>query len=211
MRRATVLGESRLGKVRSLWNRLGGVSNLGLAVWVVYGILYALGHWTAAVVAGLGIMLAILAREISAADVKVVDLTSLGFFVLALIMLSILGDQVFDRYHIILVWGVFAVVTWATVLVDFPFTHQFVREGAQQEVRSDPLFHRVHLRLTAIWGLIFTLDTALAVVALGGSYVRVLSEIIPDASMIFGFAFSHFYLARYRSRFGASTEHPSTS
>jgi hypothetical protein len=84
MRRATGSGELRLGKVRSLWNRLGGVSNLGFAVWVVYGILYALGHWTAAVVAGLAIMMALVARETRAADVKVVDLTSLGFFVLAL-------------------------------------------------------------------------------------------------------------------------------
>jgi len=193
----------RLGKVRSLWNRLGGVSNLGFAVWVVYGILYALRHWTAAVVAGLAIMLAIVAREIRAADVKVVDLTSLGFFVLALIMLSTLGAQVFNRYHIILVWGVFAVVTWATILIDFPFTHQLVRESAQQEVLSEPRFHRFHLRLTAVWGFIFTLDTALAVVALGGSYVRTLSEIIPDASMIFGFVFSHFYLAHHRSKFGA--------
>jgi hypothetical protein len=51
-------------------------------------------------------------------------------------------------------------------------------------------------------GVIFTLDTTLAVVALGGSYVRMLSVIIPGASMIFGFAFSRIHLARYRSRFG---------
>jgi hypothetical protein len=76
---------------------------------------------------------------------------------------------------------------------------------------SEPRFHRVHLRLTTVWGIIFTLDMALAVVALGGSYVRMLSEIIPDASMIFGFVFSRIYLARHRSRFGASAEHPSTS
>jgi hypothetical protein len=202
MRRATVLGELRLGKVRSLWNRLGGVSNLGFTVWVVYGILYALGHWTAAAVAGLAIMLAIVARETRTANVKVVDLTSLGFFVLALIMLSTLGEQVFNRYHIILVWGVFAVVTWATILIDFPFTLQLVRESTQQEVWSEP-FHRVHLRVTTVWGVIFALDTALAVVALGGSHVRLLSEIIPGASMIFGFVFSRIYLARYRSRFGA--------
>ena len=61
------------------------------------------------------------------------------------------------------------------------------------------------------WGIIFTLDTVLAVVALGGSYVRMLSVIIPGASMIFGFAFSRIYLARYRSRFGTSAGHPSTS
>ena len=79
------------------------MSNLGFAVWVVYGILYALGHWTAAVVAGLAIMLAIVARETLTANVKIIDLTSLGFFVLALIMLLTVGDQVFNRYHIILV------------------------------------------------------------------------------------------------------------
>jgi hypothetical protein len=202
--------ELRLGKVRSLWNRLGGVSNLGFAVWVVYGILYALGHWTAAVVAGLAIMLAIVARETLTANAKVVDLTSLGFFVLALIILSVLGDQVFNRYHIVLVWGVFAVATLATILIDFPFTVQLVWESAQREVWSEP-FHRVHLRITTILGIIFALDTILAVVALGGSHVMMLSEIIPGASMIFGFAFSRIYLARYRSRFGESAGHSSMS
>ena len=45
-------------------------------------------------------------------------------------------------------------------------------------------------------GVIFTLDTALAIVALGGSYVRMLSVIVPGASMIFGFLFSRNYLGR---------------
>ncbi len=211
MRRATGSGELRLGKVRSLWNRLGVASNLGFAVWVVYGILYALGHWTAAAVAGIAIMLAIVARESRTGDVQIIDLTSLGFFVLCLIMLSTLGDQVFNRYHIVLVWGVFAVVTWATILIGFPFTLQLARKSAGREVWSKPLFHRVHVRLTTVWGIIFTLDTTLAVVALGGSYVRMLSVIIPGATMISGFVFSRIYLARYRSRFGASAGHPSTS
>ena len=189
-----------MGKLRSLWNQVGAASNLGLAVWVVYGILYALGHWTAAAVAGLAMMLAIVAREKRVANVKTIDLTSLGFFVLALIMLLTVGDQVFNRYHIILVWGVFAVVTWATILVGFPFTLQLARESARREVWREPLFRRVHLRLTTVWGVIFTLDTTLAIVALGGSYVRMLSVIIPGTSMIFGFAFSRIYLARYQSR-----------
>jgi hypothetical protein len=201
-----------LGKLRSLWNQIGAASNLGLAVWVVYGILYALGHWTAAAVAGLAMMLAIVAREKRTANVKTIDLTSLGFFVLALIMLLTVGDQVFNRYHIILVWGVFAVVTWATILVGFPFTLQLARESARREVWREPLFRRVHLRLTTVWGVIFTLDTTLAIVALGGSYVRMLSVIIPGASMIFGFAFSRIYLARYQSRFGPQAgQRPATT
>jgi hypothetical protein len=201
-----------LGKVRRLWNQLGATSNLGFGVWVVYGILYGLGYWTAAAVAGLATMLAIVARENRTANVKIIDLTSLGFFVLALIMMSTLGGQAFNRYHIILVWGVFAVVTWATILLGFPFTLQLARERTRREVWSEPLFRRVHLRLTAVWGVIFTLDTTLAIVAVGASYVRILSVIIPGASMIFGFVFSRIYLARYRSRFVAPAgERPSTN
>jgi len=212
MRRATGSGQLRLGKLRSLWNQVGAASNLGFVVWVVYGILYALGHWTAAAVAALAIMLAIVASENRIANVKIIDLTSLGFFVLALIMRLTVGDQVFNRYHIILVWGVFAVVTWVTTLIGFPFTLQLARERTPREVWSEPLFHRVNLRLTTVWGVIFTLDTTLAIVALSGSYVRMLSVIIPGASMIFGYAFSRIYLARYRSRFGPSAgQRPATT
>jgi hypothetical protein len=133
--------------VESDWRRL----QPGTRRLIVYGILYALGHWTAAAVAGLAIMLAIVAREKQTANVKIIDLTSLGFFVLALIMLLTVGDQLFNRYHIILVWGVFAVVTWATILVGFPFTLQLARESARREVWREPLFRRVHLRLTTVW------------------------------------------------------------
>jgi hypothetical protein len=195
-------GDLGLGKLRRVWNQIGADSNLGFVVWVVYGILYAFGHWTAAPLAGLAIMLVIVASETRTANVKIIDLTSLGFFVLALTMLLTLGGQVFNHYHIILVWGVFAVVTWATILIGFPFTLQLARESTPREVWSEPLFHRIHLRLTTIWGVIFTLDTALAIVALGGSYVSMLSVIFPGASMIFGFVFSRNYLGRYRSMFG---------
>jgi hypothetical protein len=90
-------------------------------------------------------MLVIVASESRTANVKIIDLASLDFFVLALIMLLTIGGQIFDRYHIILVWGVFAVVTWATILIGFPFTLQLARENAPREVWSEPLFHRVHL------------------------------------------------------------------
>ena len=95
--------------------KFGAASNLGFVVCVVYGILYALGHWTAAAVAGLAIMLAIVASENRTANAKIIDLSSLGFFVLALITVLTVGEQVFNRYHIILAWSVFAVVTWTTI------------------------------------------------------------------------------------------------
>ena len=69
------------------------------------------------------------------------------------------------------------------------------------EVCGNPLFYRVNLQITTVWALIFTLDTAL-IVALGATYVRTLSLIIPGASMIVGYVFNRLYLARYRTRFG---------
>ena len=94
MRGATGSEQLSLGKFRSLWNPFGAASNLGFVVWVVYWILYALGHWTAAAMAGLAVMLVIVASENRTANVKIIDLTSLGFFVLALSMLLTVGDQV---------------------------------------------------------------------------------------------------------------------
>ena len=63
-----------------------------------------------------------------------------------------LCGQVFDHYHIILVWGVFAVATCATILIGFPFTLQLARESAPRDVWSEPLFYRIHLRLTTVLG-----------------------------------------------------------
>jgi hypothetical protein len=156
MRRATGSEQLRLGKFRSLWNQVGAVSNLGFGVWVVYGILYALGHWMAAAVAGLAVMLAIIASENRTANVKIIDLTSLGFFVLALTMLLTVGDQVFNRYHIILVWGVFGKMEEAVNTVSKPKsgTHRTALLMWQgKDVRPWPLEQRRRRRCCDI-GLI---------------------------------------------------------
>ena len=80
-------------------------------------------------------------------------------------MLFTVGDEVFNGYHIIPVWGVFAVVTWATLPVGFPFTVQLARESARRR-SGGSRYSSDHLRLTTVWGVIFTLDTTLAIVAL---------------------------------------------
>ena len=159
-------------------SKLRAASNLGFVVWVVYGILYGLGDWTATAVAGLAIMLAIVASEKRTDNLKIIDLTSLGFFVLVLIMLVTVGDQVFNRYHIILVWSVFAVVPWATMLFGFPFTLQYARKGVPAEVCGNPLFYRVNLR-----------------------HCQDIVVNYPGRELIVGYVFNRLYLARYRTRF----------
>jgi hypothetical protein len=175
------------------------VSYLGFIAWLAYGAMIAGGYRIAAASAGAGIMLAILAGENRRGSVKIIDCTSLGFFALAFAALLTGGEHHFMRYEVILAWGVFAAVAWVTILIGFPFTTQYAREQAPRELWNAPLFRQVNLRLTTVWALIFTIDTLLAILALRGRYLLFLAMILPGASMLFGYAVSLIYPARYRT------------
>jgi hypothetical protein len=135
------------------------VSYLGLAAWLVYGLLGARRYWTTAACAGLVIMLPIVASEIRTRSVKIIDCTSLGFFLLAIVALFTAGEWYFNRYEALFGWGLFAVVAWITMIIGVPFRLQYAREKAPQELWDKPLFRRVHFRVSVAWATIFTLDT----------------------------------------------------
>ena len=177
------------------------VTYLGFVAWVVYAIISARGDWTVAACAGLLIMLAIVAAEHGRNSVRIIDCTSLGFFALALATLFTAGEQVFRHYQVVLAWGIFALVTWVTMVIGFPFTIQYTRERQPRESLAGPLFRRLNVRLTMLWAIIFTFDTGLAILTLGGSHSLILVVIIPGASMLFGYVFSIIYPARHGSQF----------
>jgi hypothetical protein len=178
----------------------GPVSNAGFAAWGVYGVLMTLGHATAAVCAGFAIMLALVAREYRGRTVKIIDCTSLGFFAVALPTIVIPGRD-FRDYRIVAAWGIFAVVAWATLLAGFPFTLQYARERVPREIWNAPHFLRLNVIMTAVWAMIFTLDTILTMIALRGRYVLMLDAVIPTITLVLGYAFNHFYPEHFRKRF----------
>ncbi|MGH7931532.1 MAG: hypothetical protein ACREQN_00040 [Candidatus Binataceae bacterium] len=182
--------------------KAGIMANLGFIAWFVYETLALCGYWTAATVAGLAVIIAIIVVERRISTVKILDCTSLAFFVIVGIALATAGAKALGHYHVILAWGVFALVTWVTIIAGFPFTLQYAREQTPPEVWHQPQFIRTNLNLTLVWALIFTVNTALAVMALHGRFVLMLALIIPGASMVLGYAVSRIYPERARRRYG---------
>ena len=179
------------------------ISYLGFAAWIAYGLLGAREYWRSAACAGLVIMLAIVAYEIRTRRIKIIDCTSLGFFLLAIVGLVTVGEGYFIRYQTIFGWGLFAVAAWGTMSFGVPFRLQYAREKAPLELWNKPSFRRVHFRLSVAWAIIFTLDTIVAGLALGIGHRMLLVVIVPGASMVLGFLLTVLYPAYDRREFAA--------
>src|ERR1035437_5691223 len=120
------------------------LSYLGFAAWLVYGLLGTQEYWRTAACAGLVIMLAIVAYEILARRIKIIDCTSLGFFLLVIVDLATIREGFFIRHQAILGWGFFAVVAWPSFrtsssrLSGYARPFRFAREfGPDQVLMSD--------------------------------------------------------------------------
>lgn len=173
--------------------KLNLVSYLGFAAWLAYGLLDAWEYWRTAACAGLVIMLAIVTYEILTRRIKIIDCTSLGFFLLAIVELATVGEGSFIHYQTILGWGLFAVAAWVTMIFGVPFRLQYARERVPRDLWNKPSFRRVHFRLSVAWAIIFTLDTILAAISLGIGHRLLLVMIVPGASMVLGYLLTVLY------------------
>ena len=176
-------------------------TNFGFAAWFTYGVLSGWGYWVVAALIALAIAAAIVAHEHRRNAIKIMDCATVGYFVFALITTIAIGPWLFKNYNVFLTWTVFALVTWTTLLIGFPFTIQYAREQAPVEVWDHPLFMRLNVILTVIFGLMFTVNAGLGVLALMSGHLMVLGLIVPVALLISAIVFSSIYPKRYAARF----------
>lgn len=181
-------------------------ANFGIVAWIVYGALSAHGHWIGAALGALAVAIAIVAHEYSRHAVKIMDCTTVGFFVFALAMTIVTGPWLFRNYNIFIPWTVFAVVAWTTLLIGFPFTIQYAREQAPREAWDHPQFMRLNVILTVVWGAILSMNALLGVIALITGHLLLLGLVLPISLMLLGFVFSAKYPKRFSERFTPSRE-----
>jgi all-trans-retinol 13,14-reductase len=176
-------------------------TNFGFAVWITYGVLSGSGYWIVAALGALAIASAIVAHEHRRNAITIMDCTTVVYFVFTLITTIAIGPWLFKNYNVFLTWTVFALVTWTTLLIGFPFTIQYAREQTPVEVWEHPLFTRLNVILTVIFGLMFTVNAVLGVLALMTGHVIVLGLIVPIALLISAIVFSSIYPKSYAERF----------
>jgi all-trans-retinol 13,14-reductase len=186
-------------------------TNFGFAAWLTYGMLSANGYWVVAALGALAIASAIVAHEHRRNAIKIMDCTTVAYFAVTLITTVAVGPWLFKNYNIFLTWTVFALVTWTTLMIGFPFTIQYAREQAPVEVWDHPLFMRLNVILTVIFGLMFTVNAGLGVLALITGHLIVLGLIVPIVLLISAIVFSSTYPKRYGERFVPGFNAPTTA
>lgn len=175
-------------------------SILAIIAWAIYGSLYVAGLWFAGCTAGFAFMLLIIANEYRHGGLKIMDCTSLGYFALAATISATSAANTLDKYHVVVVWGVFAMVAWATLAAGFPFTIQYARERAPREVWNSPLFVRINRILTVMWAAIFTFGAIMGVMTIAVGHAFALGIAIPMSAMGVGYAFNNEYPKRFANR-----------
>ncbi|MBF6560970.1 MAG: hypothetical protein IVW56_11820 [Candidatus Binataceae bacterium] len=176
-------------------------TNFGMVAWIVYAVLSGGGHWIAGSLGGLAIALAIAGQEYRRHATKIMSCTTAAFFVFSLVTTIAAGPMLFKHYNISLTWAVFAIVTWVTLLIGFPFTIQYAREQTPPEVWKEPLFMRLNVILTVVFGVVFTVNAGLGVLALKTGHLLTLGLLLPLSLLAAAIVFSARYPKGYAQRF----------
>ena len=84
------------------------------------------------------------------------------FFIYATLAVVALDNMWTARHMGVLANGMLAASTWLTVVLKRPFTLEYAREHVDPSLWTDPLFIKMNVVLTSLWGSIFTVNTILA-------------------------------------------------
>jgi hypothetical protein len=178
---------------------------VSVVMWVVYGQLTGAGHWIDAGMIGLALSTVMVAADYHRGAVKVMNATSVGYFLLEMMIVVFAGRAFMQRYHLPIVWGVFALVAWITLAIGAPFTSQYAREHTPSELWNGPTFHRMNVHLTVVWSLIFTLGAVLGALTMVIGHVGLLGGVIPSFGMLVGLLFGSRYPKRFTAAFEAES------
>jgi hypothetical protein len=86
----------------------------------------------------------------------------LAFFTLATIAVVGFNNMWTAQHMGILANGALALGTWLTLAIKRPFTLDYARQHTDPSLWQNPIFIRINVVLTSLWGVAFSLNTALA-------------------------------------------------
>jgi MFS family permease len=108
-----------------------------------------------------GIVLTVLTSYRQLLKGYILSVVTIAFFVVFFILIIVLKVYWIADYLSLLSMLIMAIVCWITMVLHFPFTLQYSREGVEPErARSAPFMH-VNYIITAVWGIAFTLGFGL--------------------------------------------------
>jgi hypothetical protein len=180
---------------------------LGLLPWLVYALASNGNHWGVAT-AGATLMCLVYLEELRRqSTIKLMDWTTLAYFVAASILMIGLHWTALSVYQVMIIWSFFAVAGWASVVVGRPFTAAYAREEQPPEVWDLPIFHRLNWIMTLFWCGLFSINVGFGAIAarIGGNFGKLVPGFLIPMGLLFGgFAFSKRFPMRYVARVNAA-------
>lgn len=131
---------------------------LAFAPWILYWVLAGMGNTTAAILLGLGVSLAINGYRFAVRKVKILDVVSLVFLSIATLVTLVLRSDFMVFYGGVLSDTTLALVAWGSLIVGNPFTYDYAKEDWDEAFWDNPIFIKTNQIITAVWGVIFTVQ-----------------------------------------------------
>lgn len=185
----------------------GKLGLIAFVPWLVYIAMAVANRWLAAAAGGAIVCVLCLSILSRRTTIKLMDWTTLGYFLTATVLVAAVGWREFPIYQVIIIWSFFAVAAWSSIALGRPFTLAYGRETQPfPEIWELPVFQRTNLILAIFWGAIFSVNVGCAVlsVIIGGNFGKLVPGfLVPTALLIFAFIFSARFPVRYVARFNA--------
>jgi hypothetical protein len=139
---------------------------LGFIPLIVYGILAGPSVQSKVVALGAATLVTLVAGFGDLRKGRILTWASLVLFGSLLIVTGVFSLTGILSWSGILIYGVLAAVTSGSIMAGVPFTLQYAREMVDPANHENPVFLRVNILMTGVWGGIFAINALMDYLAL---------------------------------------------
>jgi hypothetical protein len=167
---------------------------VGFTPLIVYGVLAGSSVSSVTVALGVALVVTVIAGFSDLRNGMILTWATLFLFGSLLIAVGALGMTGILPVMGMLIYGVLATVTFGSILAKIPFTLQYARKMVDRTLWEKPVFIRVNILMTGVWGGVFVINFLLDY--LGFAYPRSAGWISPPLTylvLIAGIVFTIWY------------------
>jgi len=178
---------------------------IGFVPWIVYWSLSGPGLDVAGMGGALVVALLLNGYRAYTHNYKILDLVTLGYFIVAFSATLLTGTDFFIVYGGALVYLVLAGAAWGSLIAGNPFTYDYAKEDWDRAFWTNPIFIETNRIITAVWGILFILSAILNFVKLSLDFPAslIVGVVLPLVGMGGGIAFSSWFPRYYPQRAAA--------
>ena len=170
--------------------------------WVIFWVVASPNTWEWAAVAAFLAALILAIPEVKGSGLKLMDYANIGvfgIFTLCAIFLDRSDLDWLEDYSMTISSLALALIVLGSLAVE-PFTMQYARESAPEEVWNTPAFIAINRTLTLMWGVVFLVMTICSLIGERSDSIdtnAIFQWVIPIVVVVLAIKFTKTYPDRY--------------